>query len=125
MEEEIISFETAKLAKEKGFNQWCRHRYNKEKIEPSPWLKSNIVGKPLKMDQNQIFAPTQSLLAKWLREKHNKYISISHDILPSKDGIYYIVDWGTIRGYDGGYSEFVDYKTYEEALEAGLQEALK
>ena len=68
-------------------------------------------------------APTQSLLQKWLREKHGI------DVLPFKEqntiqDLSLIYTWtifnkGIISTIPKGYD------TYEQALEKGLQEALK
>ena len=109
MEDTLITFETAKLAKEKGFN-----------------LTNGA------LDYNPVFdyifepeyKPTQSVLAKWLREVHNLHISINVG-LPHKAPIMYysnVIKFG--KHHKSKFkSEF--YKTYEEALEIGLQGALK
>ena len=117
MEEQLISFETAKLAKEKGFDFIY--------IIDNELTKHSLI--------------TQSLLAKWLREVHNCFI----DILPHRDGDSKNKQWKSKK--DVFWSVEVDYygkdfkieltddadftqhfnNTYEEALEAGLQEALK
>lgn len=113
MKEKLVSFETAKLAKEKGFDFL-------------PWTWIEIAGKDFEEMLGKIsntdrkYFPTQSLLQKWLREVHNIHIST-------------IIRVGT-----GKYRVRIDYKhleiwkneicgifnTYEEALEKGLQEAL-
>ena len=58
-----------------------------------------------------------SLLAKWLREQHNIHLIAYKNI--NIDGY----DWCYIT--TDGITNINSYKTYEEALEAGLQEALK
>ena len=66
IEETYVSFETAKLAKEKGFDIPCV-RYFKNKIittECSMPMNSNA----FKEEYSQ---PTQTILARWLREFHN------------------------------------------------------
>lgn len=70
--------------------------------------------------------PTQSVAQKWLRETKNLHISIirnacgyGYDICKADNGTY-ITD-GIFDGpNDGG-----QWDTYEEALEAGIQKALK
>ena len=62
-------------------------------------------------------APTQSLLAKWLREEHNIHLIAYKNI--NIDGY----DWCYIT--TDGITNINSYKTYEEAYEIGLQEALK
>ena len=57
-----------------------------------------------------------SLLAKWLREEHNIHLIAYKNI--NIDGY----DWCFIT--TDGITNINSYKTYEEALEVGLQEAL-
>jgi hypothetical protein len=72
------------------------------------------------------YQPTQSLLQKWLREIKNLHIAIirdacgyGYDICKADNGTH-IAD-GVFDGpNDGG-----QWDTYEEALETGIQEALK
>lgn len=67
--------------------------------------------------------PTQSVAQKWLRETKNLHIEISYMYEN-----YWTYDILTIPRHDLiGLSDrpIIRYNTYEEALEAGLQEALK
>ena len=67
--------------------------------------------------------PPQSVAQKWLRETKNLHIEI-----PYMYGNYWIYNILTIPNHDlvGLYNRpIIHYNTYEEALEAGLQEALK
>ena len=67
--------------------------------------------------------PTQSIVQKWLRENKKLHIEISYMY-----GDYWIYDILTIPEHDlVGLSDrpIIHYKSYEEALEAGIQEALK
>ena len=67
--------------------------------------------------------PLQSAAQKWIRETKNLHIEISYMY-----GNYWIYDILTIPNHDlVGLSDrpIIRYNTYEEALEAGLQEALK
>lgn len=124
IEEQYVSFETAKLAKEKGFNEPCRHYYlngakevNNETIMiydlPYPYNST---------DKNYFAAPTQSLLARWLREKHKLFIEVTVDsIRLIREGDSKIVNLKN-ADYTNNKEEF---RSYEEAMEAGLQDALK
>ena len=58
-----------------------------------------------------------SLLAKWLREEHNIHLIAYKNI--NIDGY----DWCYVT--TDGITNINSYKTYEEAYEIGLQEALK
>ena len=117
MEEQLISFETAKLAKEKGFNEIPCHYVYDEGILKQSYQAFNRL--------NFELAPTQSLLQKWLRDKHNINVLFNtyHVGEPIKGVSYgcYIID--NIKGRLS--SNLAHYTIYEEALEKGLQEALK
>lgn len=124
MQDQLVSFQVAKLAKEKGFDGFCFDAYNAHKMKYSNgWLEyidDNEIEIPFTSESlkpEDILAPTQSLLQKWLREVHNIVIDISPYIL--SDSYYYSVHHDVT--VDVG--EHV-YDTYEEALEAGLIEAL-
>jgi hypothetical protein len=159
MTDQIISFQVAKLAKEKGFNVRVNtlyqnngsvhtlipsDRYPHLKVHHNKEIDSYTNGfldwNSLNLNEDerldlysgfneqaeQTFsvccsAPTQSLLQKWLREKHNLHIDIPYqdDIL----GYGYKIT--TILNNTEGTEE---YQTkpwcYEEALEEGLLQAL-
>ena len=123
MEDTRITFETAKLAKEKGFPQEPNklkipyYNYKGEfKGDVKDWLRKYL-RKEDTSDVESVSAPTQSLLAKWLREKHNIHLIAYKNI--NIDGY----DWCYIT--TDGITNINSYKTYEEAYEIGLQEALK
>ena len=70
--------------------------------------------------------PTQSFAQKWLRETKNMHIAIirnacgyGYDICKADNGTH-IAD-----GVFGGPNDGGQWDTYEEALEAGMQKALK
>ena len=108
MEDTRITFETAKLAKKKGFlKEWADLAYKKDdqKLYGDTGIYTDYP------------APTQSLLSKWLREKHNIHLIAYKNI--NIDGY----DWCYIT--TDGITNINSYKTYEEAFEIGLQEALK
>lgn len=119
MKEPVVSFEIAKLAKEKGFPTelvTTHEAYN---------IKGDLGSIFYSNDIFDILAPTQSLLQKWLREKHNIHIEIT---LPVDDELKYctpisfefMVVYKNKDYYDGLF-----YDKYEEALEAALLKALQ
>lgn len=122
MEDTRVTFETAKLAKEKGFKKVkCNYYYDKS---GNPQKEVGIDNLHRDGQFNKVVAPTQSLLSKWLREEHNFHISINVG-LPHKAHIMYysnVIKFG--KEHKSKYKS-VFYNTYEEALEVGLQEALK
>lgn len=118
MKEELVEFETAKLAKEKGFNWQVNRYYYNNQIDPTRLghgTTSNYNDTRLKQS-----APTQSLLQRWLREKHKKFITVTAKGFVKGSGRETIRWTNNISQRKNKY-----FTTYEQALEAGLQEALK
>lgn len=128
MTDQLISFETAKLAKEKGLSilqmfGWITKFYH-------PRTKSLLaLGRTGKCKIYSLYyAPSQSLLQKWLREEHNLNIVIMTSINTNNKfevSIEEIVKQFGTDMTDSVYCKDVEYDTYENALEAGLLEALK
>ena len=116
MEEQLMTFETSKLAKEKGFNEYGKLCYSEdgESISPNSSFYSS--------QKYPIEACTQSLLQKWLREKH-KIHAFAHPIDDLKDWAA-IIDGDTPSAFTRLYQDEGGSSTYEEALEIALQEAL-
>lgn len=159
MEEQLISFETAKLAKEKGFNVSVPKYYRSDEklivnFEDSEgnereyyfdaddfeenWNKEGwVVSKDgdmcfgCRMDNKNYFipysAPTQSLLQKWLREAHDINMYIEPIWSDSKKDKTEYIPWVLYRKDEEILQDEEPryFNTYEEALEIGLQEALK
>ena len=129
MNETLISFETAKLAKEKGFTaeNKCGCRYG--------WMSySKVFSGISTFEENDLYLddlgnhhlierPTQSLLQKWLREDHKIVVYITPDYNPiiSKIETYY----GVVNNKFGGEEFVSSNNTYEASLEAGLYNALQ
>ena len=74
--EDYVSFETAKLLKERGFDGVCRTAYetitNEHEVEqcsPSNWG-----------ELNQVKRPTLQMAMKWLREVHHVTIGITFSL---------------------------------------------
>ena len=126
MEDQLITFETAKLAKEKGFNN-SPEKYNYS-ISESFYEDGELqYGEgsygSISLYQNIYDAPTQSLLQRWLREIRGVGVFVYLD-----DTMSYYWEINSLHptaSYKGEHkrSLFV-YSEYEEALEKGLQKAL-
>ena len=148
MQEERIAFETARLAKEKGFDLYndffyCENYGLCQLGEETLGVFNHPETKKYEViydcnhefeEGERFYAHTQALLQKWLRETYNIYVSSDHDLDPTGKFIVYYTNWGFIndpssKNYkyhpEGGYDEFNNWKTYEEALEFGLREGLK
>lgn len=118
MTEELVTLETAKLLRKKGFNEYC-----KDVIDENNIIKETLYRTNDELPKQCYSRPTQSIAQKWLRETHNLHIEISYMSLN-----YWIYDILTIPEHDLiGLSDrpIIHYSTYEKALEAGIQEALK
>jgi hypothetical protein len=120
MIEELVTLETAKLLKEKGFNKFCSFAYIDEYCNLMSVHTTNSLIDKMGLGYS---APNQSFAQKWLRQEKNLHIEISYMY-----GNYWIYDILTIPEHDlVGLSDrpIIRYETYEEALEAGIFEALK
>lgn len=139
MEEQIVSFETAKSAKEVGFYENCLHFYTKPRSkmygvdEKGRYYPIKNTSKKMYTcgehaahgKENVMLAPTQSLLQKWLREKHYTNIVITLDSYRSYKMMLYVCRPRMSNVQEHFINWELSYYTYEEALEKGLQEALK
>ena len=115
MQEQLVTFETVQLLQQKDCNlTYCK----------CGGFPECICGDDLK------FIP-QSLLQKWLREVHNIEISvraIKWENTELKTGLVldsYEYEMYPLKQHYYIYHKIPGFKTYEEALEIGLQEALK
>lgn len=132
MEEQLVSFETAKLAKEKGLDlEFCNKGWHGDfgdlELDSYPFLGTYSYYTSIycnNKEEHQIQRTTQSLLQKWLREVHNIILIVApiHETEESKSLIKY---WYYILDVEDVSDDEVFYGTWEEALELGLQEALK
>ena len=146
MTEQLISFETAKLAKEKGFNErehWFYKVKSENDIELYGCTKKQLVGRkgyaPIyhkvhdyhtnKEKYNaklyRCSAPTQSLLQKWLREKYKLHIYL----FPLDNNKWGFENNSISINLDHIFINYMyegkEYNSYEEALEFALLGALK
>ncbi len=153
MKEQIISFETAKLAKEKGFyiptyTAYINGKFHENENEPNGYDGYDLASKENWNRKGWTFTKngegcygcqgspkyfeaytvtTQSLLQKWLREVHNIHIQIQvlGQFVDGTNKFYcQVVEFGENKWVSKYVSSKLIY-TYEQALEKGLQEALK
>ena len=143
IQENIVSFETAKLAKEKGFFIKTRCYYNSDNpLSANIELKEHSTFSSIPYGEEytekhgdtkflsyQIEtinnAPTQALLQKWLRDAHHIYVTALPSYTDNSDNKKHFFEV-SVKGRTMQFFDKHDYtKTYEESLEIGLQEALK
>ena len=122
IEEAYVSFETAKLLKEKGFDIICDkiYRIKDQYIVPLAY-EMNLKG------EGYYLCPTQQMAMRWLREVYGIIIVIN----------YYMKDTNPECSGDGWLSEIVKYKRdrllhhingsiyYEDAVEAAIKYCLE
>jgi len=127
MEDQLVYFELAKLAKEKGFTKEngyaCRYGWvcyytaftGQIYTEDPKEMSMDSLG-----NAHLIERPTQSRLQKWLRDVYKLHIEINRDEDMWKYSLYEYSHGN--KHIPRGFPQFI---SYEEALEAGLLEALK
>jgi hypothetical protein len=142
--EDYVSFETAKLLKEKGFDEYCKSVYHVGSVCSVASLgyhNNEGYGELIEEKQNSDFgkydnaisAPTLQMAMKWLREVHNLECDISFNPYSkaSKEPPY----WMSISTskFDNPYHSSILWKslvrthfdTYEEACEAAIKYCLE
>ena len=140
MEDQIVSFETAMLLKDKGFDEPCSYYYEDDELYKLAYYhgdgtgfvcNSSPINDRLSCEEMQCTAPTQSLAQRWLREVH--HITFNANPHSNNGEIVYIV---TIK--DISNKKYIDFnvmmdtptkatmfETYEDAIEEGLKYCLK
>ena len=122
--EDYVSFETAKLLKEKGFDARCPMIYTADGELLYTDVKHHnmyaVTNKQLYY-YTEIIAPSQAIAMKWLREVHNLYVDIRINI---NNSLY------SFQIYSVGISgarAFTKYriKSYEAACEEAILYCLK
>lgn len=118
IEESYVSFDTAKLLKEAGFDVPCFNQYTERGTIwhcdcPENFNKSQCVTS----------CPTQDLAARWLREVYNVAIYSLYD--DDMEQWFYVVDAFTKNPVINGFQSGSEYDDYESAFEDGLREAIK
>ena len=128
--EDYVSFETAKLLKEKGFDESTSMVY----MYYGDLCKLNRYDSIRNSNYNDITknyfeytAPTLQMAMKWLREVHNIHIEIF--VIKNYDKkickyTYTIMDLN-FPGSDDGIDCCNEYKTYEQACEESIKYCLK
>ena len=139
--EDYVSFETAKLLKEKGFDEYCTKFYNNlnqnkifelcntQQLEGASVVSNKMLDDYLPTLQVKSIGyavPTLQMAMKWLREVHNIHIILHpYPDMPG-DNWSFILD----KYAYGGWQELGIYITdswnsYEEACEAAIKYCLE
>ena len=114
IEESYVSFDTAKMLKEAGFNEPCRYSY--DNVGGFRWFKIRE-----STPKGWVPCPTQALAARWLCE--HKMIEVSVAYCRRRKSWYYQVGYLDCEDEDVTFG--FNYASRQYAMEAGLQEAVK
>ena len=125
IEEQFVSFDTAKILKEAGFDVPCRGIYRAYRIGTSVFheydrksAKDDLCRNAVDGFQYEYLAPTQAMAARWLREVHN--IDVMVDVYNRN---YYICN--VYKNKHLMIIRNIVTSSFEEAFEEGLCEAIK
>ena len=121
IEESYVSFDTARMLKEAGFDVPCNSYYE---LEDGEVVRKDCI----RLYDHNCFEdtvcsrPTQALAARWLREVYNVAIYSLYDDM---EQWFYVVDAFTKHPVINGFQSGSEYDDYESAFEDGLREAIK
>ena len=130
--EDYISFETAKLLKEKGFDENVDSLYKMDSEFSKSTLCINYNDPTFRLlsmhniPENTVSAPTLQMAMKWLREIHQIFIHIQRC---KKFKFFFTIENMNISGENyeyllGHFKEF-ERNTYEETCEAAIKYCLE
>jgi len=145
--EDYVSFETAKLLKEKGFPQEYDHYhalvYNEEDYEDEYEVQRMVVetrivkagtlsSYPVGVPEPKCYCPTLQMAMKWLREVHKKWITVTFHwhTINGETTLYYspfiMLDEGEYAVLeDENPFKMKPFNSYEEACEAAIKYCLE
>ncbi len=152
--EDYVSFEVAKLLKEKGFDGKCSRIWAKEEnesplriamslfVEGEEVADRETVEKATSYNNKYKFrtsvmgylCPTLQMVMKWLREEHNLFIEVQYAtslLLQPHTTIYFQIYYMSLDYTTSGKNMLPDdyireyYTSYEEACEAAIKYCLE
>ena len=133
VQEEYINFETAKLLKDKGFDEICYLGYNVNGAYFPTSNRSN--SQIIQPDFCFICCPTQQHVMRWMREAHNLFIEIQCYSVDNDFNYSYVVyrQLKNLRGKEYGIGKHSylrkekgksQFRSYEEACEEAIKYCL-
>ena len=121
IEESYVSFDTARMLKEAGFDVPCTSQYTDGKCIWNVGYLYNF-----NEDDFGYSRPTQALAARWLREVHHINVYACFDYEKFDERKWFFTREHTMVNDDSAvYCSITNYNSYEEALEAGLKHGLE
>lgn len=131
MEEQYVTFKTAMLLQKAGFDVPCTVYYECDCERNGIHRRNSCVKTNHNYDWPSAYysCPTQVLVAKWLREKHKLHVIIDAHDCHTTNGIktvwyYTICPIGDCSIIESSVVGVARYRSYEEAMEKGIQEAV-
>lgn len=135
--EDYVSFETANLLQEKGFNEYCKSVYHVGSLCSVASLEYHdnegygaVIDEKQNSDfgkyDNAISAPTMQMTMKWLRKVHNIDIEVrTHylNYLKPNDTRYY--SGKILKGSEDVIHTIYGKDTYEEVCEEAIRYCLE
>jgi hypothetical protein len=126
--EDYVSFEIAKLLKEKGFDVNVINSWHIVPLETCDVvdLEKVLCGDINEPEYTEDYYPmiTLQMAMKWLREVHNIFIDIAFRFSRNADNdinfSYYVEKYENYYGYGDG-----EFNSYEEACEAAIKYCLE
>ena len=121
--EDYVSFETAKLLKEKGFDEYGMYFYTlkdegREGYKSNKRLQEFAHNSEPEIKERAVSCPTLQMAMKWLREVHNIALNVCYLV-----GMWSYSVYRTDVSSSGYNSE--NFDTYEEACEDGIKFCLE
>ena len=119
IEESYVSFDTARMLKEAGFDVPCNSYYE---LEDGEVVRKDSIGSSdyNAYEDTVCSRPTQALAARWLREEHHIFIMLTpvikgwmYDLFDLKKHQYILCNEDAMT------------ESYEAAFETALREAIK
>ena len=125
--EDYVSFETAKLLKEKGFDEEIETLIRPDGsiyfLDENNTFSSvrhiKIKNSDINIYSDSVSCPTLQMAMKWLRKEHGLFIRVTEDITGS------IFEWSVYqKSYGCRMSTYVE-DSYEKACETAIKYCLK
>ena len=136
IQEDYVSFEVAKLLKDKGFNEATNRYYNAQydgirtvsDTFMTYWNNEDHM-KALMME-GAIAIPTHQMVCKWLREVHNIMIEIylPHEYKNEDEELWngtYCYELYSLKTGHSVYWDEKEFNSYEEAIEEAIKYILE
>lgn len=131
IQEDYVSFETAKLLKEKGFNEKLITYYLAAEDKKESYFQIMAFTDDTVDNNRSVYcylAPTLQMTMKWLREVHKIHITIGYaykaDANLTDDYVSYCFETENAKTLIS-YTQNEWYDTYEQACEAAIKYCLE